>query len=146
MGVRINFGKEWNNLQRFLDKGVEAPVKQVVKRVAGYAENRMGLNANQIVYSYTPKTNRYKRTGRLLGGRGSSLGGGFPAKRQINPTTIELEANPQLKGARSNYAVFVNEGTDRMPARPFFDRTVDETQEKAPELAKEILDKHISKL
>ncbi len=138
----------FKEVSSFLNKGVLEPAKKIVNRVAGYAENRMGLNASKDVYSYEPKKPTYKRTGRLLGGRGSSLSGGMPVRTNLDSLEIKLEANPKLKGASFNYAPYVNAGTGWMKGvgkRPFFDNTVKETQEKAPNLAREELDAYISK-
>lgn len=145
MDIKISFGKEWDRIQKFMRKGVEKPVEQVVNQVAGYAENRVALRAKEMVYSW-PESQSYQRTGNLLGGRGSALSGGKPARFEIDPTTVKVVADPRLRGAKTNYAVFVNEGTPNMPARPFFDVAVQDTQDKAPILAKEILDKHFKQL
>ncbi len=149
MFVAININdKVFQETSAFLKKGILEPAQNLVKRIAGYAENRMGLNADKIVYSYVPRTPKFTRTGRLLGGRGSSLSGGFPARTEVSNLEIHLEANPQLKGARFNYAPSVNDGTGAMRGvgpRPFFDVTVKETRSQAPTLAAEVLDDYLGK-
>lgn len=111
---------------------------EAVKEVALYAETRIGVNANKFVYS-KPASPTYVRTGRLLGGRGSAFsGGGKPARVNHGPQHVELMANPQLKGASTNYAPFVNKGTRMMAARPFFDISVSETKAKTPQIISEV--------
>lgn len=163
--------KEFLEISGFMSKGIKEPAKNVVKRISGFAENRMGLNATKFVYSIPPKTNSYKRKGRLLGGRGTALSGGLPAKTLISPLEIKLEANSKLKGAKVNYSPAVNDGvngtfnvksftrrgrngavvvrahkrTMNVPAKPFFDTSVKETQDKATSLAREALDAYFIK-
>lgn len=104
-----------------------------VKALTNRFENRVGLEANQTVYSYRPKTQTYNRTGRLLGGRGKAMSGGKPYTKKLSPETYKVEANPQLKGANFNYAPKVNNGDGWMKnvgPRPFWDNAVKWTETK----------------
>jgi hypothetical protein len=171
MKTTISFKKEeFIKLESFFKKGIKEPAQNAVNRVVGYASNRMGLNAKQIVYAYKPKTERYKRTGNLLGGRGDALAGGLP-DLQVGDLKSKITANPQIKGAKTNYAPAVNDGfngvqnvkpfkrknrkggistvkahTRRMniPARPFFDTTIQETEKETPRLVNEVLDQFLN--
>lgn len=101
-----------------------------LERLRDRFENRVGLEANQTVYSYKPKTNSYKRTGRLLGGRGKANAGGKPNSKRIDKFNILVEANPMLKGAKFNYAKAVNDGIGWMKkvgSRPFWTNSINWT-------------------
>lgn len=126
---------------RFSDTKPKTILTSSLKRLVEYCENRVGLNARNLVYSYVPKTKGYKRTGNLLGGRGNGLSGGKPATTQLNPLSYKVEANPQLKGASFNYAPYVNSGKGWMKKvgpRPFWTRSVEETKREAPRILKEL--------
>jgi hypothetical protein len=117
-----------------LEEGLQALVK--------FGENRIGLNASTIVYGYKPKTNKYVRKGFLLGGRGGTGTGRKPNRLRLNSLAYELEANPQLKGAKFNYAPYVNSGKGwmkRVGPRPFWDVSVKEIQSEAPRFLKEAI-------
>jgi HK97 gp10 family phage protein len=121
--------EQLKNAQRVL-LGVSSDMQGLVE----YTENRIGINARKNVYSYKPKTSGYVRRGRLLGGRGSALSGGKPNTIKVSDNHFIIEANPQLKGAKTNYAPFVEDGTKRMPARPFVQPSFDEAQKKIDDI------------
>jgi hypothetical protein len=130
------FDSKTKKMLKKLDGGVNELMSQVVNRVAGYGENQIGLQAKKDVYSYIPKTDSYRRTGRLLGGRTSSL----PHRENLKPGKIKLEANAKLRGASFNYSPYVNSGTGwmkRVGARPFWDNAIKNTKDKLPNLIKE---------
>lgn len=124
-----------------LDKGLTA--------FGGLAETRIGLEANKTVYSYEPKDpEAYRRTGRLLGGRGG-LSNGKPNKKRLSLDTIKIEANPRLKGARFNYAPWVNAGKGYMKGvgeRPFWDNAYKWIESKGVERALERMKKAVDKI
>ena len=120
----------FNNLQVKIDKLTNLNLdKQIVREIAIYGEQRIGLQARQVVYSHPPSP-RYRRTGRLLGGRSSALTSGTP-RVTAKGTQVLLEANPQFRGAKVNYARFVNSGTRRMKARPFWDTAMEDLKQNA---------------
>jgi hypothetical protein len=100
-----------------------------VRDTANYAENQLGINLQKMVYS-DKIGNKYIFTGRLLRGRKS---------RQIDPLEIQINSNPVIAGAKRDYAKFVNEGTKFMKARPYFDKTVIDTQKQSQKILQENL-------
>ena len=165
--VKVN-GPQFDKLNSFLQKGVVEPAEKSVKRIVGFASNRMGLKAKSLVYSYVPKTKNYKRTGRLLGGRDDST----PAINEISKLKTEIKADPRLKGAKTNYAPIVNDGYSgtfevksfqrkskkgkvhtvkahkrkmEMEARPFFTETVEDTEKEVPKIVEGEIDKFLNK-
>jgi hypothetical protein len=126
---------------KFSSERGKLTLEHAIHQLALFGESRIGLNASTIVYGYKPRTNFYTRTGRLLGGRG---GGRKPNREKINRFTYALEANPTFKGAKFNYAPYVNSGKGwmkRVGPRPFWDVSVKEIQANAPRFLKEALNK-----
>jgi HK97 gp10 family phage protein len=121
--------EQLKNAERVL-LGISSDMQGLVE----YTENRIGINARKNVYSYKPVTSNYRRTGRLLGGRGDGRAGGLPSTTKIGTNHFVVEANPQLKGAKQNYAVYVEFGTSRMSARPFVEPSFDEAQKKIDDI------------
>lgn len=131
-------GTGFNDLQVRIDKLTNLEMdKRIVKEIASYGEQRIGLQARQVVYS-APPSPRYKRTGRLLGGRASAMTSGTPRVTRKG-TQILLEANPQFRGAKVNYARFVNAGTKKMPARPFWDTAMEDLKQNADRIINEFV-------
>lgn len=125
--------KQIKNAQRVM-MGVSSDFIGVVE----YVENRIGLNARKNVYSYRG-SGTYRRTGRLLGGRGDGRNGGLPSVTKVNAGHYVVEANPKLKGATFNYAPAVEYGTGWMKnvgARPFMKPSFDEGQAKIDSILK----------
>lgn len=96
------------------------------QRLVAYGETRIGIRARLDVYSYKPVDTSYRRTGRLLGGRGSAVSGGTPKKTELGKNITSLEANPTFKGAKINYAPIVNAQPFRRGA--FFDNAIEEIE------------------
>lgn len=137
--VKINF-----NLKSLAKKGFDT--EKIIDEVSGYAENRIALNAYNNVYSYIPKTKNYRRTGRLLGGRSSTLTSLSVFKRKLNKTKVIIEADPRLKGAKENYAPHVEFGTKRIKERPFFRPSIEETNKKSEKIMKNIIDNQLKNI
>lgn len=139
---------EFDKLSKKLEPSQYVKILQNgIDRMGGLAENRLGLESSKTVYSYVPKTNKYVRTGRLLGGR-VGVGSGLPSKVKIDKNTIKIEANPMLKGADYNYAPDVNKGTGlmkRVGPRPFFDNALKWLQTSGLKIAVKEIKENINK-
>lgn len=145
MNIEINIpNKIWETLD---SKNYDKVLSNSVRDASNFAENRLAENVNKMVYG-DKIGNSYVFTGMLLRGRKS---------RQNGPLSFELESNPQLAGAKTNYAPFVNGGKKRkvgrpkktdtnrtMRARPFFDQTVQETKKESQIILKKNLNKIIN--
>lgn len=82
-----------------LDKVVNNALSDTFKTISLESDRVIGQNLQRYVYSYVPKTKNYKRTGRLLRGRRGKM---------ISRQAYKIESNPQIAGARYNYASIVN--------------------------------------
>lgn len=136
-------------LKRLDPKNAERIAKFGLTRLVGKFETRVGLEADKTVYSYKPKTNTYKRTGRLLGGRGKANSGGKPDSKKLNDYTVRVQANPMLKGATFNYAPFVEAGKGWMTKvgpRPFWSNSVNWTKSTGIKLTQKEMSSEIKKL
>lgn len=109
-------------LPKLEPKSYDKVLSQSVTDVSNFSENKLGENINRMVYG-DKIGNSYVFTGKLLRGRKS---------RKTGPLSFDMESNPKIAGAARNYAGFVNKGTKKMRARPFFDQTVQDTQKQAP--------------
>lgn len=87
--------------------GYEKKLVEHVDKIVSFAENQMGRQVRADVYSYKPKTNSYRRTGNLLGGRSSSVNSPAPHVERLSKTSAKVTADPRLKGAKFNYAPIV---------------------------------------
>jgi hypothetical protein len=114
-------------LQRKFGNDFQKKLSEHLDTIVEYAENQMGRQARADVYSYVPKTNAYRRTGRLLGGRGSSVSSPLPAVKKINRLTTKITADPRLKGAGYNYAPIV--AKQKFRRGNFFENTLIATKE-----------------
>ena len=136
-------------MQKILEPSrYKSVLKKGLQVLGGLAETRIGLEAVKTVYSYIPKTNSYRRTGRLLGGRGR-LSNATPNKEQVDDNTIKIVANPQLRGAKFNYAPFVNAGKGwmkRVGARPFWDNSITWIESKGVKRATEEMKKELKNI
>jgi hypothetical protein len=126
--MEISFNqKELQKIQSILKpQQYNNVIEKALTRLGGDSETRIGLEAHKTVYSYKPKTNRYVRKGRLLGGRGG-LSNAKPYKERLDKNTIEIKADATLRGAKFNYSPFVNAGKGwmkRVGARPFWDNSI----------------------
>lgn len=132
MNIEINIpNKIWETLD---SKNYDKVLSNSVRDASNFAENRLAENVNKMVYG-DKIGNRYVFKGRLQRGRKS---------RQTSPLSFDLESNPQLAGAKTNYSPFVNNGTRKMRARPFFDQTVQETKKESQIILKKNLNKIIN--
>ncbi len=103
-------------LKPALQKGVQATGEQMVSNIAGPAPRRSGFMADNVYVS----------------GPLSSTYGAGPA-----PPTDDVYLLPEVKpnddmtaivGAAADYSVYVNYGTYKMAAQPFFDQGVETTR------------------
>ncbi len=114
--------KDLQNFQAVLGQDVsDQIIAKAIQETAQRFDNQIPINLNDLVYSQTPSP-RYRRTGNLLGGRTVTKG--------QNSTLVRV--NPQLKGAKRDYAMAVNNGTKRVKAKPFFTKTFDQIKEALP--------------
>lgn len=131
-------------LENLNPRNFDKVLSDSVRETSNFSENRLAENLQSMVYG-DKIGNNYTFTGKLLRGRKS---------RQTSPFSFDLESNPQLAGAKTNYALFVNGGKKRkvgrpkktdtnrtMRTRPYFDQTVKETQKES----KIILQKNVQK-
>jgi len=110
-----------NSLFSKLDaKTYNQVLSKSVKDLANWSENKLAENTQEMVYS-DKIGNSYAFTGKLLRGRKA---------RQISEFGMSIESNPQIAGASKNYAGFVNKGTKKMRARPYFDKTVQQAKKQ----------------
>lgn len=147
MDISLNLKKFEKVKSLFNSQAFDKIAQKGLVRLGQLAETKIGLEARNTVYSYEPKTDDYIRTGRLLGGRGG-LGDPRPSKKQIDPETIKIEANPMLKGASYNYAPDVNDGTGWMKGvgpRPFWDDSEEWIKTKGLKKSVDFIKKEIEK-
>jgi hypothetical protein len=149
--MQISF--DVKNLEKNLKKLGKIQADEILldglERLTDLFENKVGLEARNVVYSYRPKTSTYIRTGRLLGGRGKATGGGKPNTQKIDKYTTKVEANPMLKGASFNYAPYVNAGAGwmkRVGPRPFWDISVDWVKKSGLRKVREEIMERIKKI
>lgn len=100
-------------------KTYDQVLSKSVKDLANWSENKLAENTQSMVYGDKIGTS-YTFTGRLLRGR----------KSRPVANGIVLTSNPQIAGAKTNYSYFVNKGTKKMRARPFFDKTVEQAKKQ----------------
>ena len=114
-------------LQRKFGSDFDKKLSEHLDKIVEFTENQMGRQARADVYSYVPKNKSYKRTGRLLGGRGSSISSPQPSVKKINRLKTKITADPRLKGAKFNYAPIV--AKQKFRRGNFFENTVKATKE-----------------
>ena len=116
-----------------LDKIVINAFKETQKTVVLEGDRILASSLRDNVYSYVPRTNEYRRTGRLLKGR----------KSQIVQKGINFEVNPKFAGANRNYANLVNQQKFRKGR--FFDIATKELSELAQRVFKNNINKYVNK-
>lgn len=133
MPIKITGTKE---VIRLLSVNIEGAVKDIVDEVAVEHEGIATENLSSRIYGQ-PESPNYRRTGRALGGR---------IIKEEGPDKTSVVFNSRLKGARKNYTPFLNRNARiRKLNTKFWDDAVEETRQKAPKIAKEVLKKELKK-